>query len=153
MYIVRWYGGPGKSTWNGYRGRVPGYGGPAYHSTAAYHKALRKVWVEPLFAGAKALDAALRGDDWEASLGEFQRQRDAAFLPLYQETIEATQLRDTSPESLLWLRSAFVSPHFARALMYWLPTVLTGGLPPELQVTMRRLAGLMGAMTAQERGE
>lgn len=105
------------------------------------------------FRLAKALDAALRGDDWEASLSEFQRQRDAAFLPLYQETIEATQLRDASPESLLWLRSAFVSPHFARALMYWLPTVLTGGLPPELQVTMRRLAGLMGAMTAQERGE
>ncbi len=77
--------------------------------------------------------------------------RGAVVLPLYQETIAATQLCDAPPESLIWLRSAFVSPHFARALMYWLPTVLAGGLPPELTMTMQRLAGLMGASPAQVR--
>jgi flavin-dependent dehydrogenase len=50
---------------------------------------------------AKALDAALHGADWEASLSAFQRRRDAGIVPLYQETIAATQLRDASPESLL----------------------------------------------------
>lgn len=93
---------------------------------------------------AAALDATFHGGDWEASLSAFQRKRDEAMLPLYQATIAATQLRDAPAELLMWLRAALISPHFARTLMYWLPTVLADGLPPDLQSTMLRLAGLMG---------
>jgi 2-polyprenyl-6-methoxyphenol hydroxylase-like FAD-dependent oxidoreductase len=97
------------------------------------------------FRLAKALDAALRGAEWDATLGEFQRRRDETALPLYQETLAATRLRDAPPESLTWLRAALINAHFARALLYWLPTVLMTGLPDELQPTMQRLATLMGA--------
>jgi 2-polyprenyl-6-methoxyphenol hydroxylase-like FAD-dependent oxidoreductase len=99
------------------------------------------------FRLAKALDAALRGADWDASLSAFQRRRDETMLPLYQETLTATQLRDAPSESLDWLRSALINPHFTRSLLYWLSAVLGSGLPDDLQPTMRRLAGLMGAAT------
>jgi flavin-dependent dehydrogenase len=97
------------------------------------------------FRLAEALDAALRGADWVASLGEYQRHRDEVMRPQYASTLAAVQLRDAPPESLVWLRAALMSPHVTRALMYWLPTVLAGGLPPDLQGTMRQLARFIGS--------
>jgi 2-polyprenyl-6-methoxyphenol hydroxylase-like FAD-dependent oxidoreductase len=94
---------------------------------------------------ADALDAALRGADWDATLAAFQRQRDETFLPMYRWTLHATQLRDVAPESIAWLRAALANPHYARQLMYWLPTILSGGLPPHLQPMMNAMGEAFGA--------
>lgn len=101
------------------------------------------------FPLAGALDAALRGADWEASLSAFQRQRDAMMLPMYRWTVAATQVRDSSPESVAWLRAALVSPHCTRQVMYWLPSALSGGLPPRLQPMVTTLGKLFDAGLAQ----
>lgn len=97
------------------------------------------------FPLAAALDAALRGGDWETNLAAYQRTRDAALLPMYRFTLDATQLRDAPPESLAWLRAATMSPHVCRQVMYWLPSVLATGLPPHLAPMVRTLAGYLGA--------
>ncbi len=88
---------------------------------------------------ADALDTALQGADWDATLGAFHRQRDEAFMPIYRWTLHATQLRDVAPGSIAWLRAALISPHYTRQLMYWLPTILSGGLPPHLQPMMNAM--------------
>ena len=64
-----------------------------------------------------ALDAALRGGDWETNLAAYQRTRDAALLPMYRFTLDATQLRDAPPEFLAWLRAATMSPHVCRQVI------------------------------------
>jgi flavin-dependent dehydrogenase len=85
---------------------------------------------------AEALNTALRGADWDAALSAYHRQRDEALMPTYRWTLNATQLRDVAPASIAWLRAALLSPHHTRQLMYWLPTILSGGLPPHLQPMM-----------------
>ena len=97
------------------------------------------------FPLAQALDAALRGADWEASLGAFQRARDEALLPMYRFTMGAVQLRDAPPESMAWLRAAVMSPHVCRQVMYWLPSPLATELPPAVAPMVRALAGYFGA--------
>jgi 2-polyprenyl-6-methoxyphenol hydroxylase-like FAD-dependent oxidoreductase len=101
--------------------------------------------VSQAFPLAEALDAALRGADWEASLGGFQRARDEALLPMYRFTLGATQLRDAPPETIAWLRAAVLSPHLTRQIMYWLPSALATALPAHLQPMVRTLAGYLGA--------
>lgn len=96
------------------------------------------------FMLADALDAALHGADWEASLDAFHRQRDEALLPAYRWTLDAMRVRDAAPEAIAWLRAALVSPPDTRQIMYWLPTVLAGGLPPHLQPTVSMLAQFFG---------
>ncbi len=102
------------------------------------------------FMLADALDAALRGADWEASLSAFHRRRDESFLPMYHWTLSATEMRDAPPTSIAWLRTALISPHFTRQLMYWLPTVLAGGLPPHLQPMMNAMGRLFDARPLAE---
>ncbi len=97
------------------------------------------------FLLADALDSALRGDDWGASMRAFHHKRDAAMLPGYRWTIAALQLRDAPPESLAWLRGALASPHLARQIMYWLPAALAGDLPSHLRPLMRTMAAFFGA--------
>lgn len=98
------------------------------------------------FLLADALDSALRGDDWEASMREFQRKRDAAMLPGYRWTIASLQQRDAPPESLAWLRGALANAHLARQIMYWLPAALSAGdLPSHLQPLMQTMAAFFGA--------
>jgi 2-polyprenyl-6-methoxyphenol hydroxylase-like FAD-dependent oxidoreductase len=101
--------------------------------------------LEQAFMLADALHAALLGAEWEESMGAFHRQRDASVLPAYRWTIGVTQLRDTSPRRLLWLRAALANPHHARQLFDWLPTALADGLPPHLQPTMLGMAQAFGA--------
>ena len=60
-------------------------------------------------------------------------------MPIYRWTLHATQLRDVAPGSIAWLRAALISPHYTRQLMYWLPTMLSGGLPPHLQPMMNAM--------------
>lgn len=84
------------------------------------------------FMLADALGAALRGADWDTTMGEFQRTRDAALLPMYQWTLQATRARDASPEMIAWLRAAMLSPHYTRQVMYWLSSALQDGLPTHL---------------------
>ena len=105
------------------------------------------------FMLADALDAALRGADWDASLGAFHRQRDEAFVPMYRFTLSATQQRDAPSASIDWLRSVFINPHYTRQLMYWLPTVLSGGLPPHLQPLMLAMGQAFGARPLTEPGD
>jgi flavin-dependent dehydrogenase len=100
------------------------------------------------FPLADALDAALSGADWEASLSAFQRVRDEVLLPMYRWTVAATQVRDAPAESMAWVRAALVSPHLTRQIMYWLPSVLAGGLPPNVQPMTNMLARAFGAQPA-----
>ena len=97
------------------------------------------------FMLAEALDATLRGADWEASLSAFHRQRDEALLPMYHWTLSATQLRDAPSASIAWLRAFLINPHYTRQMMYWLPTILSGGLPPHLQPMMHAMGRAFGA--------
>lgn len=102
------------------------------------------------FPLADALDAALGGADWETSLSAFQRTRDRALLPMYHWTIASTRLRDAPTERVAWLRAGLANPHFARQLMYWLPTVFAGGLPPHMQPMMDGIAHAFGAPPRDE---
>ena len=102
------------------------------------------------FMLAEALDTALHGADWETSLGAFHRQRDEAMTPAYHWTLGALQVRDASPESINWLRAALANPHHARQLLYWLPTMLAGGLPPRLQPMMNMMGQAFGARPVAE---
>lgn len=97
------------------------------------------------FMLADALDATLHGADWDATLSEFQRTRDKAMLPVYRWTLDAMQLRDASLDAINWLRAAVANPHHTRQLMYWLPTVLSSGLPQHLQPMMQMMAGIFDA--------
>ena len=104
------------------------------------------------FLLADALDAALRGADWDTTLGEFQRARDAAVLTMYQWTIRATQARDVAPEAMARLRSSMLSPHYTRQVMYWLasmlPDALPDALPAHVQQIGRVYAGVYGVKPA-----
>lgn len=100
------------------------------------------------FMLADALDATLRGANWDETLGEFHRARDEMMLPLYQWTMLATRTRDASPDVIAWLRAALISPHYTRQVMYWLPSMLPDGLPAHLQPMARTYAGLFGVKPA-----
>ena len=48
---------------------------------------------------ASAIGTALEGSQsWAAALAEYQRQRDAAVLPIYRYTAERAQLKPPTPE-------------------------------------------------------
>ncbi|HEY7982684.1 MAG TPA: hypothetical protein VID73_00865, partial [Ktedonobacterales bacterium] len=97
------------------------------------------------FMLADALGQALGGADWDGSLGAFHRERDEDLRPLYDWTLHATRLRDAPPNTIAWLRAALLNPHFARELLYWLPAVLSSGLPPHLQPMMHAMGAAFGA--------
>ncbi|HEY8602010.1 MAG TPA: NAD(P)/FAD-dependent oxidoreductase [Thermomicrobiales bacterium] len=99
---------------------------------------------------ADALDATLRGADWEASLGEFKRRRDETLLPAYRATLQFTQQRDTPGEDLAWLRAALCAPPFVRMLANGLPAVLPGAFPEPVRPTIARLAQAFGAAPVAE---
>ncbi|HEY7339920.1 MAG TPA: NAD(P)/FAD-dependent oxidoreductase [Ktedonobacterales bacterium] len=102
------------------------------------------------FMLAEALDSVLRGADWDASLGAYHAQRDKVMAPMYRWTLGATRVRDASPNAINWLRAALVNPHFTRQLMYWLPTVLSGELPPHLQTMMTSIGQAFDAYPQTE---
>lgn len=102
------------------------------------------------FMLADALDSALRGADWDISLGAYHAQRDKVMAPMYRWTLEATRARDAEPNVVNWLRAALVNPHFTRQLMYWLPTVLSDGLPPQLQPMMNSIGQAFDAYPLTE---
>lgn len=99
---------------------------------------------------ADALDATLRGADWEASLGEFKRRRDETMLPFYHATLQFTQQRDTPGEDLAWLRAALSGPFFARMLANNLPPMLLGTFPGPVRPTITMLAQAFGAAPTAE---
>jgi hypothetical protein len=72
---------------------------------------------------------------------------------MYRFTLSATQQRDAPSASIDWLRSAFINPHYTRQLMYWLPTVLSGGLPPHLQPLMLAMSQAFGARPLTDLGD
>jgi 2-polyprenyl-6-methoxyphenol hydroxylase-like FAD-dependent oxidoreductase len=100
------------------------------------------------FLLADALDATLRGADWEISLGEFQRRRDAEMLPAFEATVRFAQVHDAQPQALAWLRGLLISPHFCRMVMQWLAGALPDILPPEMQAPLREMASIFGAQPA-----
>lgn len=100
--------------------------------------------LEQAFLLSGALDAALRGANWETCLSEFQRQRDEICVPFYRGTVASTQLRDPSPESLIWLRAALISPHLTRLVAYWLASSLASDLPPPLPPSVQHIARFFG---------
>ncbi|HEX5439704.1 MAG TPA: hypothetical protein VFW76_02390, partial [Ktedonobacterales bacterium] len=102
------------------------------------------------FMLADALDSALRGADWDISLGAYHAQRDKVMAPMYRWTLAATRARDAAPNAVNWLRAALVNPHHTRQLMYWLPTVLSGGLPPNLQPMMSSIGQAFDAYPLTE---
>ena len=101
------------------------------------------------FLLADALSAALGGGDWDESLGEYQRQRDAEMLPTFQATLTYAQMRDAPPETLAWLRGLLITPHLCRAAMQWLAGALPGVLPAEQREPLAAMAKLFGAPTME----
>ncbi|HEX8727132.1 MAG TPA: FAD-dependent monooxygenase [Ktedonobacterales bacterium] len=97
------------------------------------------------FLLADALDAALRGADWDATMGEFQQTRDEMMMPMYQWTLLATRARDASPEVMAGLRGALISPHYTRQAMYWFSSALRDEAPAHLQGMGRLYARVFGA--------
>jgi 2-polyprenyl-6-methoxyphenol hydroxylase-like FAD-dependent oxidoreductase len=97
------------------------------------------------FLLADALDGALHGNDWETSLSVYQRQRDEEMLPMFQATVSSAQMRDASPEALVWLRALLINPHFCRSVMQWLAAALPGALPPDLQGPLQQMAQVFSA--------
>lgn len=85
------------------------------------------------FGLADALDSALNGADWEASMSAYQRARDESALPIYRWTLGATKLRDTPTSSIAWIQALMANPHHARQMLYWLPSAIASHLPPQLR--------------------
>ena len=85
------------------------------------------------FLLAEALDATLAGADWETTLAEYQRQRDAALLPAYRITIAFTEIADVPADSLAWLRATLASAYYTRLLATAFARAVTAPdvLPPE----------------------
>jgi len=80
--------------------------------------------LEQSFLLGDALDAALSGGDWDASLADFQRQRDALLMPTYQATLSYTRGPEAVPESVAWLRSVLSTPGMARTVANALPALM-----------------------------
>ena len=97
-----------------------------------------------------ALDAVLKGADWESTLAEFQRQRDEAMMPLYRATLAYTQAAETPPDSLAWLRTVFSLPSCLRMLAAAFPVAVAapGVLPPP---TFKNLEKMVPAFSATPR--
>jgi flavin-dependent dehydrogenase len=97
--------------------------------------------LEQSFLLADALDAALSGSDWDASLAEFQRKRDAMLMPAFQGTLNYTRAPEVVPESVAWLRGLLSSPGFVRTVANTLPALLNSSdvLSPNV---VKRLEGM-----------
>ena len=85
------------------------------------------------FLLAETLDATLAGADWETTLAEYQRKRDAALLPAYRITIAFTEMADVPADSLAWLRATLASTYYTRLLATAFARAVTAPdvLPPE----------------------
>jgi flavin-dependent dehydrogenase len=105
--------------------------------------------ISQSFLLADALDAALRGADWDASLGAFQRKRDKIMLPAYQSTIGYTRMRDASAETLGWLRAVLSAPFFARMLVGGLPNGAPQIFPESIMPGIQKLAEAFAAEAAE----
>jgi 2-polyprenyl-6-methoxyphenol hydroxylase-like FAD-dependent oxidoreductase len=92
-----------------------------------------------------ALDAALRGDEWDESLGAYQGRRDVKMLPMFQATLTYARMRDAPLEELVWLRGLLINPHFCRSAMQWLASALPDIMPPELREPLADMARIFGA--------
>jgi 2-polyprenyl-6-methoxyphenol hydroxylase-like FAD-dependent oxidoreductase len=105
------------------------------------------------FLLSDALDAALSGADWEASLGEFQRKRDEALLPIFEGTIAFTQMPDATPDAIAWLHTLLGSPVLVRMLTAGLPGAIPHLFPPpmqtQLEASQRQFAAATVAMASR----
>jgi flavin-dependent dehydrogenase len=99
---------------------------------------------------ADALDAALRGADWETAMGGFQHRRDAELMPFYQMTLWYTQMSDAPTSSVAWLRALLSTPILARSLPFALPGFIADAMPPHLVPMLTSLARGFGATSTLE---
>jgi 2-polyprenyl-6-methoxyphenol hydroxylase-like FAD-dependent oxidoreductase len=95
------------------------------------------------FLLAGALNAALDGAEWEATMAEFHRKRDELVMPGYRSTLTYTQTEDASPETLSWLQAVAANAGLVRLLGQVLPAALQtpGALPAGLLRSIERSAG------------
>ena len=94
---------------------------------------------------ADALDAALRGADWETTMRAFKQRRDAALLPSYYATLQFAQQRDSSGADLAWIRAAISNPIFGRMFAQGLPAAVLGTFPEPVRPAVTQLAQAFGA--------
>jgi flavin-dependent dehydrogenase len=99
---------------------------------------------------AEALDATLRGADWETTLSAFQRRRDETFLPAFEATLAVTREHDGTEDALAWRRGAMAKPHTARAIAHRLPSALSGILPAPMWSYLKATAQAFGAKPAAD---
>jgi flavin-dependent dehydrogenase len=92
----------------------------------------------------EALDAHLRGADWEESLSACRSRRDETMMPAYQATLAHTRLRDQSPDEAAWIRAAMCSPILLRIFAHAMPQLVAQVYPPAV---MKRIHGLARAFT------
>lgn len=102
----------------------------------------------------EALHAALEGADWEASLSQFQQQRDEAMMPFYRTTIAFTEDPGVSAEAVAWLRAVFSIPSFSRPFLRAVPTALATPtiFPSQAFPRVKYFAQMFGA-TAEVTGD
>jgi 2-polyprenyl-6-methoxyphenol hydroxylase-like FAD-dependent oxidoreductase len=91
-----------------------------------------------------ALDAALRGADWDTTLADFQRRRDEALLPGYRATLAFTRQPDAPPEAVAWTRAALAAPPFVRLLATGMGAALPAAFDPEVLPRVAQLARAFG---------
>lgn len=106
--------------------------------------------ITQAFLLEEPLSAALNGADWDATLANYQQQRDEALLPFYRSTLAFTQAAETSAESLASVRAALSNPGFVRPLAAGFPAALgaPGVLPPPTLQRLGVLARAFGAASA-----
>lgn len=93
---------------------------------------------------AESLDAWFRGAGWEESLSDYQRRRDAALMPLYEETLRHVELRDQAPRDAAWTKAMLCSPVWLRMLSHALPRLAPQVFPPGALARPAEVAHLFG---------
>jgi 2-polyprenyl-6-methoxyphenol hydroxylase-like FAD-dependent oxidoreductase len=82
------------------------------------------------FLLAEALGATLDGADWEATMRQYRRYRDAAVLSGYQATVAFTQAPEVPAPALAWLAAVLANSGLVRALAAGLPAACAAEVFP-----------------------
>jgi flavin-dependent dehydrogenase len=102
------------------------------------------------FLLAEALGATLDGADWESTMSEYHRQRDAAVVPSYRSTLNYTRTGVVPDEALALVQGLASNAGFVRLLGLSFPAMLhaPNALPAGVVAAIERSASRFEA--AQE---
>jgi 2-polyprenyl-6-methoxyphenol hydroxylase-like FAD-dependent oxidoreductase len=99
------------------------------------------------FLLAGALGAVLDGADWDATLDDYHRGRDAMMQPAYRSTLTFTRTPSVSEESLSWLPAVLANAGHVRLVGQGFPDAVRAGgvFPPSVLQAIERSAGRFAA--------